>query len=804
MTLNSSETSTTPPRRRGWPIHLAAGCVAGFATGSLMLAPVSAGSPGAAQTQESRLSSSAADVSPASRESKGQRPVIAEALASVSSDVRQFNEHVTILASPWMEGRLPGTRGMERAMQYMEFYFEKYGLNAPFPREVENADGTMAIQAEASYRQPFRLRKTINVRSAVLKFDGGTGAGAGKASFEHGSGADFTATSLGSGGSIAAPAVFVGYGIDRGPDGYTSFPEDLDLTGKIAVLLRFEPMAENGWSKWRHGAESWTQHTKFSGKVRAAADRGAVGIIIVNPPGTVDARVNSLRPPGGTVSSMLDIPVLHMTTRAGAQLLASSSSALDLDDCRRAADEGTYVVELPGTVSIEIDMGRDETLAENVVAVLPGKGRLADEYIVIGAHLDHLGLGAFMSRAAPEIRGKELHPGADDNASGSAGILLIAEKMAAAYAETEGDLRSVVFIGFSAEESGLHGSGYYVENPVAPLAQHTLMMNFDMIGRIENKRLKLAGVETGRGLADFVAPIIASSQLSVKTYAHSGGGSDHLKFEAASVPVLFGILETLHNDRHTPRDVSSLLNRVDAVEAAYLFYDIAMAAAQRSEPFGFKPYAERPPEVGDDPAAARGKRNVRLGVSLPSSTDLRVRSVTPGSTADEAGVESGDTLLEWNGSPVTDLRGILRAAEVGDTVTLTVLRHGKRVILPPVQLQGSEAEAKQAEAPQPASQSNSPANSPREGSRVMFGIRPVYTDTGGGVLAESVTKDSPAAAAGLKAGDRVLTWNGEEIQGARDLGGLLRSASPGDVVEVTIERGDKEITKKVTLRARGR
>ena len=85
----------------------------------------------------------------------------------------------------------------------------------------------------------------------------------------------------------------------------------------------------------------------------------------------------------------------------------------------------------------------------------------------------------------------------------------------------------------------------------------------------------------------------------------------------------------------------------------------------------------------------------------------------------------------------------------------------------------------------------------------MFGIRPVYTDTGGGVLAESVTKDSPAYSAGLKAGDRVLTWNGEDIQGARDLGGLLRSASPGDVIEVTIERDGKEIAKKVTLRARG-
>ncbi|MFT5735670.1 MAG: serine protease Do, partial [Planctomycetota bacterium] len=96
-----------------------------------------------------------------------------------------------------------------------------------------------------------------------------------------------------------------------------------------------------------------------------------------------------------------------------------------------------------------------------------------------------------------------------------------------------------------------------------------------------------------------------------------------------------------------------------------------------------------------------------------------------------------------------------------------------------------------------------PSGSPRAGSGVMFGIRPVYTDDLGGVLAESVTKNSPADQAGLQAGDRILSWNGEEIDGARALGGLLGSAKPGEVIEVTIERDGKEMMKKVTLRARG-
>ncbi len=189
-------------------------------------------------------------------------------------------------------------------------------------------------------------------------------------------------------------------------------------------------------------------------------------------------------------------------------------------------------------------------------------------------------------------------------------------------------------------------------------------------------------------------------------------------------------------------------------------------------------------------------------MSLPNEKDLRVTAVSPGSTAADAGVRDGDTLLEWNGAPVTDLRGVLRAARVGDMVTLTVLRNGERVTLKPAKLQESPARVAVVK-PEAPSQPAPEVASPRAGSRVMFGIRPVYTDDGGGVLAESVTKDSPAHKAGLMAGDRVLTWNGEDIEGARDLGGLLRSGAPGDVIEVTIERDGKEMTKNVTLRARG-
>lgn len=732
-----------------------------------------------------------------------ETPVIAEALAAVSEEVRRYNDHLTILASPWMEGRLPGTRGMERAMEYMEFHFEQFGLKAPYPKEVENADGTIAVQPNASYRQPFRLRAMTKVSHANLQVEGGAGANGGTAQFEHGVGNDFTVTTLGGGGTVEAPAVFIGYSIDRGPGGFSSFPEGLDLKGKIAIMLRFEPMSSNGWSKWRDGVEGWTGRTAFTGKLRAAADRGAAGIIIVNPPGTPDKRARQLRSPGGSASSLGDVPVLHMTTEAGERLVAAALAGRSLADLRRLADEGFFALQLPGKMHIGAKLTKDQTRAENVVAVLPGKGRLADQYITVGAHLDHLGMGLFSSND-PVNAGKKLHPGADDNASGSAGILLIAEKMAAAYAVMEGDLRSIVFVGFSAEESGLHGSQYYVENPVVPIEKHTLMMNFDMIGRITEKKLSLSGLETGHGLTEFVTPIAERSALTIIATGSPNGASDHVKFEAAGVPVLFAILADLNGqtDRHTPRDVSSLINRVDAVHASNLYCEIAMAAAQRSEPFAFKARSQRSADQTKRSARSRKSAPVRLGVSLRNPSNLKVTGVSAGSTAADADVREGDTLLEWNGIAVTDLLAVLRAANVGDMVTLTVLRGGERVVLRPAALQAKAAKKDDKVAAAPVVPVV-PSGSPRAGSGVMFGIRPVYTDDLGGVLAESVTKNSPADQAGLQAGDRILSWNGEEIDGARALGGLLGSAKPGEVIEVTIERDGKEMMKKVTLRARG-
>ena len=515
---------------------------------------------------------------------------IATALAAQTEDVRVFNDHLVTLASPFMEGRLPGTRGMEIAKEYVEFWLRDAGLEPAFTDE----------QGQPSYRQPFPLdgiAELVGQRLSIANDD------------RFGANEDYTALSIGASGDVTAPAVFVGYSIPNGPDDYSSYAEDDDLTGKIAVMFRFEPMDETGKSLWAE--RGWSNRASFSNKVRAAGKRGASGIVIINTPGADDRRSESL-PSFSLGGSNVDVPVFMVMPKVAETIFAATGKSVM--EMREHADQGGPLLPLDVEITVACDVKKEDLVAENVGGLLRGRGELADELIVIGAHMDHLGMGFFGSRDQ-KTAGRELHPGADDNASGTAGILLIGDKLVQEFAALPADqpLRSVLVIAFSAEESGLNGARYYVENPIIDVSKHALMMNFDMIGRIENKRLAVSGVGTAKGMSDWIEPIFAASPLDEQPAASGGGGSDHLAFLSAEIPSLFGIIADFHQDYHTPRDTSDKINRVDAVEAAYLWRDIALVAAQRTEPFE---YVKQTSSGG-----SRGGIKVRFGIMPGNYSD---------------------------------------------------------------------------------------------------------------------------------------------------------------------------------------
>ena len=594
-------------------------------------------------------------------DSASTRPQIHKTIAAADPDVQAFNEHLTILASPWMEGRLPGTKGMERAMDYMEDQFRKAGLEPAFvPSEG----------AAKTFRQPFSLggKREIAEESIVVKC-----GGADKALV---AGTDFKLTGLGRNGTAEGEIAFVGYGIDDGPDGYTSFAEGHSLEGKIALLLRFEPMDDKGNSRWANG-DGWSGRAGFQGKINAVAKRKPAAIIVVNTPGANDPRITSLS--GGGNRAMADVPVFMMSTEAGEALVKACDPARSLMDLRKMADEPkegeARSFDLGGSkVAIAGRFEEKPVQAENVVGVLPGRGALAKEVIVIGGHLDHLGMGDFGSREGP---GK-LHPGADDNASGSAGVILLAHSLKKAYeAEPEANpLRTILFIGFSAEESGLNGSRHYVDNPIYPIKDTVLMMNFDMIGRIRDGRLNVTQSSGVKGFDEWASPFYSNTPLKVnKSTGRGGGGSDHASFQQAGVPILFAICD-LHEDYHTSRDVIELIDREAAVDATRLWHNMAFSMAKREQRF----------EMDSNTGPMRAQpMKVRAGLrtrELDDESGLEVVDVTKDGSADKAGIKKGDKLVKWNKKDMKNRQVFvddLRTLEPGTTVQAVLMRDGEEI-----------------------------------------------------------------------------------------------------------------------------
>ncbi|MEM1186117.1 MAG: M28 family peptidase [Planctomycetota bacterium] len=582
---------------------------------------------------------------------------ISDAILAVSEDVKLYNEHLTTLASPYMMGRVPGSAGMERAREYCAFTFDQLGIGPGFPSE----DGTPF----SSYYDTFSLSGSLNIVNETIALQGLRGLEAGE---------DFMYTGLGADGGATGEMVFVGYSIDNGPDGFDSFAGEDDLEGKVAVLFRFEPVDEEGEAQWGDG--TWSGRASFANKLRGLNERGAAGAIIINPPGTFDQRSIGRFGSGGGDA---DFPVFMMTPEAGAKFVeAADFDGMDLMELRRYADAGGVPIEGAEQVTLYGEGERETIEAANVGGVIHGSGDLADEWIVVGAHLDHLGMGYFGSRTG----GGTLHPGADDNASGSAAVLVLAKLLAEIDQGVDGDRRSVLLMLFDGEESGLHGSRHYVNDPIADAEDHVMMFNWDMIGRLENETVVVAGLDTGEGMRDFFTPMFDESGLEVKAPERMSGASDHTSFYRAGIPVVFSHVDGLHGDYHTPADTSDKINRVGATKAVYLFADMIDGYASYSGRF------ELADSDSQQSAGPVGGVRVRFGIMPGSYSEdepgIPVGDVSPDTAAQSAGVLAGDRIVRWDGQKITDIMGwmeMLAEHEPGDEVKVGVERDGEEITL---------------------------------------------------------------------------------------------------------------------------
>ncbi|MEK7878386.1 MAG: M28 family peptidase, partial [candidate division NC10 bacterium] len=363
----------------------------------------------------------------------------------------------------------------------------------------------------------------------------------------------------------------------------------------------------------------------------------------------------------GRAGRALGIPAVHVTRAVADALLAPSGKRLA--DLQQAIDRGLGPQSfLPGgTARLEVGLIRERGTAQNVVGILRGTDpKLSDEAIVIGAHYDHLGRGN-------DAHGR-IYPGADDNASGTAGLMALARALV-----TAGGLpRTAIFAAFAGEEMGLLGSSHYVKQPPVPLERTVFMLNMDMIGRLRGGRLYVSGVESGAELRALVKESATGLPLDLRLRGDPFGPSDHSPFYSRELPVLL-LTTGVHADYHKPTDSWEKIDP-QGMEVVLTFASRLIAAlGSRTPP---------PVYVKLSPPSGRGSGTF-FGVTFDGAEEdrpgVKLGGIAAGSPADRAGVKPGDLIVKFAGVPVTapdDLIVAVRARRPGETVEVVLFRDG--------------------------------------------------------------------------------------------------------------------------------
>ncbi|MEC8320514.1 MAG: M28 family peptidase [Planctomycetota bacterium] len=603
---------------------------------------------------------------------------IARIFEDLDPRAREWYQHVMTLSNPWFEGRAPGSDGIERAADYLEYWYRRNGLEPAFPAADDASDWT-------SYRQPMVLPGgRPRISRAGLSIDGR----------ELEAGRDFTVLGNSGDGVVVAPLAFAGYAIEEGPEGYTSFDVDdgdRPFEDRLVMVLRYEPLDDEGRSRFT--TRRFSRFASIPDKMRAVADRGAAGVVLVNPPGARFAQDGLEDDPSGRFGDGLGIPVIQVAPEIADRMLAAAGGEeqVDLEALRRIADEGSHgAIQIGDVAAIRIETGIDggARSTSNLGGVLRGRGDLADEWLVIGAHYDHIGFGDF--GAMPTNRGR-LHPGADDDASGTAAVIMLGRILADRYAEADedADLRSILFLGFTAEESGLNGSRHYVEHPTLPADSINAMLNLDMIGRLRNDTLAVGGMDSAVGLLERIRPDLEASGLDIVADPNGRGPSDHASFYGAGIPVMYFFTGT-HDDYHRPGDFGWTVNPRGAAKVIDLVDAVATRLATDPDRLDFGDgrgggIATRPSRpAGNDRGYASVRLGIRPGMSGGEGFGVKVESVSPGTSAEEGGILAGDVIVAWGGEDlvdVMDMVGRLREHKPGDVVPMVVLRDGAEVEL---------------------------------------------------------------------------------------------------------------------------
>ena len=496
---------------------------------------------------------------------------------------------------------------------------------------------------------------------------------------------------------VTGTLVFAGYGITDEESGYDDYA-GLDVDGRIVVVLRRSPRAweadGGGEAEGPFHTPAWVNHRLFVTKINTAYKHGAAALIVINdprsyPPGS-EKDVTMPYASIGMTGVGASLPAVHMTAAAGARLF--TNLGYELAGLQAGIDDNGAPDSLEfrdAEARLVIATGRREVPTFNVVGLVPGDGSTR-EYVVVGAHLDHLGLGDRSSRGGAEAQGR-IHNGADDNASGTSGLIEVAHALQARRGELK---RDVYLIAFGAEEWGLLGSAHWAAAPARPLVDCAAMINMDMIGRSVEGYVAVEGVGSAEGFTELVvaahdARVAAGAPaLDLNLADKASANSDHASFYDRGVPVL-SLFTGLHDEYHMPEDDAGLVNAEGGAAIAGLAAELAArlsAAAVRpvfvppaapSDPGG-----HGTPEGETDIQAYRVSFGSRPDMTYQAEDGVRLSGTREGSPAHRAGLQRGDVIVALDGKPIRNLNDyavLLFSRKPGDTIEVTLRRAGREV-----------------------------------------------------------------------------------------------------------------------------
>lgn len=467
--------------------------------------------------------------------------------AAPAIDATRYVKDVRYLSSSAFDGRGSGSAGLDKAANFIARQFAKAGL-----RPV----------GSNGFFQPFpvSVRSTLGDKNSFSYCLSGTGRTLDSD--------EFLPFNFSGEGKADGQIVFAGYGITAPEYSYDDYA-GIDARGKIVVVMRHEPQEYDNGSAFE--GRIYTEHSQWFSKAWNARVHGAKAMIVVND--VLNHSSDALEPfvslvgpaDPGLLVVQVKTSVADSWFEAAGKSLRSTEEAID--------NEGKpQSFAFPDTleVSLSVHVQHVAKNIRNVVGYVPGE---TSEYIVIGAHYDHLGHGEQFS-LAPNMVGTP-HPGADDNASGTAGLLALARW----FGSRPKMKRGVVFVAFAGEEIGLLGSSYYVHHPLLPLQNATLMINMDMIGRIRDRKVMVTGGAAGTALHK--ALLRLEPKYDLKLQLDDGGvygSSDHTAFKTKLIPILF-FFSGLHSDYHKPSDTWDKIDGPDAVRLLRLIADLTAEVA---------------------------------------------------------------------------------------------------------------------------------------------------------------------------------------------------------------------------------